>query len=144
MTNALAGYGTLFKIGDGATPTETFTTVAEVSNIGGPGLSLDTAEATHHGSTGGWKEYVATLLDGGEVSLDLNYIPTAATQNNTTGLLYDMTHRTLRNFKLVFPDIGGTTWSFSGFVTAFEPSAPVGDKLSASVTIKISGQPTLA
>jgi predicted secreted protein len=144
MTSALSSFGTLLKIGDGGNPTETFTTIAEVKDIKGPGLELSTEEVTNHSSTGGWKEYVATLLDAGEVSFDMNFIPTSATQSQTSGLVKDMKNKTLRNFKLVFPDNGNTTWSFSAYVTKFEVDEPVEGILGASCTLKITGQPTLA
>lgn len=140
----ISAFGTLLKIGDGGSPTETFTTIAEVTSIGGPGLSLDTIEITNHSSPGGWREFIGGLLNAGEVSLDINYDPVGATHNATTGLIADMVARTLRHFQLVFPDTGSTTWSFTALVTLFEPSEPVDDKLAASVTLKLTGQPTLA
>jgi len=139
----ISAFGTLLKIGDGGDP-ETFTTIAEVSSISGPGLSLDTIDVTHHSSTAGWREFVGGLLDAGEVSFDINYTPTDATHDASTGLIKDMVDRTVRNFQLVFPDTGNTTWSFSALVTGFEPSEPIDDKLAASVTLKLTGQPTLA
>lgn len=143
MSNAISAFGTLLKIGDGGSP-ETFTTIAEVTNISGPSLSMNTVDVTSHDSTDGWREFVGGLLDGGEVTLDINFIPTDPTHSYSTGLLNDMVNRTKRNFQLVFPDAGNTTWSFTALITAFEPSAPTDDKLSASVTLKITGKPTLA
>lgn len=140
----ISAFGTLLKKGDGGSPTESFTTIAEVTNIGGPSLSLDAIEITSHSSTGGWREFIGGLLAGGEVSFEINYDPVGATHDASTGLIYDMTNRTVGNFQLVFPDTGNTTWSFAALVTAFEPSEPVDDKLAASVTLKVSGQPTLA
>ncbi len=140
---AIRAIGTLLKIGDGATPTETFTTIGEVTDLSGPGLSLDTIEVTHHSSTGGWKESIGGLLSGGEVSFTINYTPTAATHNNTTGLIRDLRSRTVRNFQLVFPDAGSTTWAFAALVSSFEPSMPVDGQLSADVTLTVTGQPTL-
>lgn len=142
-TAAISAFGTLLQIGDGGGP-EVFTTIAEVVEVGGPDLKLDTIDATSHGSTGGWEEVVGGILRSGEVSLSINYVPTAGTHNNTTGLLRDMRLRTKRNFRLVFPDAGATTWSFTALVTGFKPNAAHDDKLSADVTLKISGQPTLA
>ena len=139
----ISAFGTLLKIGDGGSP-ESFTTVAEVSSIGGPTLSLDPIDVTSHDSTGGWRQFVGGLLDGGEVSLEINYDPVGATHDASTGLIADMVARTLRNFQLVFPDTGSTTWTFAALITAFEPSEPIDDKLAASVTLKVSGQPTLA
>jgi len=143
MTNAIAAYGTLLKTGDGGSP-ETFTTIAEVTNIGGPSLKLDAIEATSHDSTEGWREFIGGLLDGGEVTFDVNFIPTNATHDASTGLVADMVARTHRNFELVFPDTSETTWSFTALVTNFQSNEPVDNKLSASVTLKVSGQPTLS
>lgn len=133
----LAAFGTLFKRGA--------VTIAQVKSIGGPGLSLDTEDVTSHDSTGGWEEVVATILRSGEITLDLIYDPAAATHKYASGgLLYDLVSRTAQAFSLVFPDVAVTTWTFNAFVTGFEPSAPVDGALSASVTLKITGQPTLA
>lgn len=135
----LAAFGTLFKMGDGAT-SEAFTTIAEVTNISGPKLALDMIEITNHSSPSAWREYVASFLDMGEITLELNFIPTNAThQLSASGLAYHMVNRTKKNFQLVFPDTGSTTWSFSGYVSGFEINAPVDDKLGGSVTIRPTG-----
>lgn len=143
MTDATTGFGTILKIGDGGGP-ENFTAIAEVHDISGPSLSRDTVETTHQQSTEKWKEFIAGLKDAGEVSFDISYLPTHATHDNTTGLLKDFDDGTLRNFELVFPDSGATTWSFSALVTGYEPTAPKEDKLTAAITLKVSGKPTLA
>lgn len=143
MTNAIAAYGTLLKIGDGGGP-ETFTTIAEVTSIGGPSLGLDMIDATSHDSTQGWEEVIGGILRSGEVTMELNFIPTEGTHNAATGLIADMVARTLRNFQMVFPDAGNTTWAFSALVNKFQPAAPVDNKLSASCTLKLSGSPILA
>lgn len=139
----ISSFGTLLKIGDGG-GTEVFTTIAEVLDISGPGLALNTEESTSHSSPGGWKESVATILEAGEVSFEINYLPGNATHNASTGLIRDMVGRIKRNFKVVFPDVAQTTWSFAAFVTGFEPDAPVQGKLGAKITLEITGQPTLA
>jgi predicted secreted protein len=105
---------------------------------------LATEDVTHHGSPGGWREYVGTLLSAGEITFDLNFVPTDATHNPSTGLIADLKNRVKRNFKLVFPDAGATTWSFAALVTGFEPEESVDGILNASVTLQVTGQPTLA
>lgn len=144
MTLANAAKGTLIQLGDAASPTEGFTTIAEVTNISGPGIQSEPLDVTHHSSTAGFREYVGGLKDGGEVTLEMNYIPADDTQNSGAGVLKDLVDQTLRNFKLIFPDPSLTEFAFSALVTNFEPAAPVDGKLSASVTLKLSGQPTLA
>jgi len=116
--------------------------MANVSSFGGPGLSLDTEDVTTHDSTGGWEEVVGTILRSGELSMDIVYDPADATADATTGLVYAMENRISCFFKVTFPDT--TEWSFTGYVTGFEPSAPADGALTASVTIKVNGAPTLA
>lgn len=131
-----SSFGTLFKRGA--------VTIAQVSNISGPGLSLDTEDVTSHDSTGGWEEVVATVLRSGEVTLDLVYDPAAATHKNAAGgILADLVGRASTTFSIVFPDSANTTWSFTAFCVGFEPGAPHDGSLTASVTYKITGQPTL-
>jgi len=143
MSDAISAFGTLLKIGDGAV-SESFTTIAEVKDIDGPGFETDIVDVTNHSSAGAWEEDVATILRGGEVTFDVNFVPTGATHAYDTGLIYDFLQRTRRNFQLVFPDSGNTTWQFTAIVQAFQIAAPVAEELRASVTLKITGQPTLA
>lgn len=129
-----AAYGTEFKRGA--------TEIAQVKNISGPGLSLDTEDVTSHDSTSGWEEVVGTILRSGEVTLEIVYDPAAATHKYASGgLLYDLVSRTATTFSIVFP--GAATWSFSALVTGFEPSAPVEGALTASVTLKVTGAVTV-
>lgn len=130
-----AAFGTLLKRGA--------VTIAAVKSISGPGIKLDTEDVTSHDSVDGWEEVVATILRSGEVSIDLMYDPAAATHKNTSGgLLYDLVHRASTTYSITFPD--GTVWSFTAFVTGFEPDAAADGSLTASVTLKITGKPTIA
>ena len=137
------GYGIQLKMGDAASP-EVFTALAEVIGVGGPGLSMGTVETTHAASTNAWKTYIAGLLEAGEVSVDLAFEPADATQDETTGLLSKMKARAAANFQIIFPDGNTTTWEFPALVTNFEPTEPLEDRATASVTLKITGEPTLA
>lgn len=141
-SSAKSSFGTLLKIGDGG-GSEVFTTIAEVKDIAGPELGANTADITNHSSTGGWEEKLSTILKGGAVKFDLNWIPTTATHNATAGLINDLENRTRRNFQMVFPDGSSSTWAFAALVTGFSPAAPVDGALTASVTLDITGQPTL-
>lgn len=143
MSNAYSSFGTLLKIGDGG-GTEVFTTVAEVKDISGPKLAMDTTEVTNMSSPNAFKEKIASLLDAGDVTFDVNFIPENATQGFSTGLLRDMLARNKRNFKLVFTNLGNTTWAFNALVTGFQPTASVAGALTASITLTITGSPTLA
>ncbi len=87
----------------------------------------------------------AGLLDGGEISFEVNWLPANVTQSFTTsGLLKDMVDRTRRNFQLVVPAASSLTWTIPALVTKFEPDLPVKGKQKASLTLKVTGKPTLA
>ena len=143
MSDAVSGYGTLLKMGDGAGP-EVFTTIAEVKDITGPGFEAGTLEVTNQSSPGAVREFIIGLLDAGEVTFDLNFLPNHATQDETTGLLGAYLGRLKKNYKLVYPVSPVWTINFAALVTGFEPSAPVDDPLSASATLKVTGLPTFA
>lgn len=141
MPDAISARGTLLKMHDGVS---TYNPIAKVISITGPGLSLDLEDATDHDSPGGWEEVVATILRSGEVTFDIHHLPASATHGATTGLIKVMKDRLKRSFQLVFSDSGATTWTFDAYVSGFESAAPHDGKLTASVTVKITGQPTLA
>jgi len=116
--------------------------IAYVTNIGGPGLALDTQDVTTHDQASAFEEVVATLLRSGEVKVDLVYDPNNATHSAAAnGLIDDIENKILAYYQLVFP--GPYTWSFSGHGTGFEPSEAVDGALTASATLKITGAPTL-
>lgn len=139
-TSGTAAYGTLLKLGDAATPTETFTTVAEITDVELPEIKLDSEDATSHDSNG-WEEVIATILSGGEPSFKANWLPTHATQNETTGVLAVIMNRQKRNWKIVLPN-SVKTFSFAAIVSNFKPGAPLKGKLTAEFKLKISGPVT--
>lgn len=138
----LSAQGTLLKIGDGG-GTEVFTTIAEVTDIKGPAITQRMKETIHH-SSGGWVTKFPILLEAGPVTFTVNFDPSDATHSYSTGLLKDAVNKTLRNFKIVFPNPGATTWSFSAYVQKFDPSEPSDDVLTAEIVLEITGAPTLA
>lgn len=138
MSDAISGFGTALKQGDAASP-EAFVTVAEVRNITGPNSTLETIDVTNHSSTSGFREHVAGLIDGGSLTLEINYIPTNAVQGSSAaaGTLGKFENKTKTNFKLVFP--GDIEWTFTGFYDSVSPSAPIDGALTATITLKITG-----
>lgn len=124
----------------GTTLTIDATPVAELTNIGGPNVTADALDVTSHDSADDYKEFVAGLLDGGEVSLEGN-LTTAAAGN----VMMDAANaRNLVAVVITFPTTPTIAWSFNGIVTGFSTGAPVADKLSFSGSIKVTGIPTLA
>lgn len=137
-TQAFIGYGTLVQRGDGAVP-EVFTTIAEVTNVEPPDDQTEMVEVTHMESPGRYRERIPGLQDGGEFSCTINFLPSHATHNATTGLLKDKQARTKRNYRIVFPDGLNTTASFAAYVMGFKPSAPVDGAVTADVSFQVAG-----
>lgn len=117
------------------------TAIAYISNIGGPSLAADTEDVTTHDSTGGFEEHVVTILRSGEVTLELVYDPNAATHGATSGLLAKLEDKTCAQYQIAFP--GPYNWTFDGYCNTFEPSAPADGALTATASLKVTGQPTL-
>lgn len=126
---------------DDTTAGAAFVAVAQVSDISGPGMSADTEDVTTHDQATAWEENVVTILRTGEVSMSIVYDPNAVTHAATSGLLAKLQNKTPTQFRIVFP--GPYNWTFDGYASGFEPSAPVDGSLTADVTLKITGAPTL-
>lgn len=130
-------FGTQLERSDMAA-TPVFTAIANVTSIKGPELSRDTIDVTAHNSAEAWREFVGALKDAGEVSLDVNYDPAS---HDT--LIADFDDADPRDYKLVFPVTPAVTWSIKALLTGFSAEAPFDDKLAASITLKVSGKPTI-
>lgn len=137
-SNAISSFGIELYWEVAGSPA-TWTKIAEIKDFSGPKLSLGTEETNSHDSASSWKTRIPTMLDGGEITFDINYSPANSTHSMTAGLLKKMVDRTNVNWKIIMPDTGDCTWTFSGYVTGFEVDAPVEGVLGASVTITING-----
>jgi len=96
-------------------------------------MNVDPLEMTSHDSSGN-REFIGGLFDGGEVTAEVNFMPGNATHKQ---VIADLKARTISTWSIVYPD--ASTYSFSALVTGFEPSAPVDGKLSATITLKVTG-----
>lgn len=142
MSNAVHGYGTSLQVADAV---GVYTTVAEVKSIDGPQLDGNVVDVTNMDSSQGWREKIVTLMNAGQISFEVNYIPTGATHNATTGVLSLLKNRTKRNWKITYPDTGATVLGpFEAYVQSFRISAPLEGVLTGAVTLEVTGIPTLA
>jgi hypothetical protein len=140
MTQARIGYQTFLQRGDGAAP-ENFNNIIEITSIKGPGAKVDMKDATSMSSPSQTKECIPGLEDPGQVQLTANWVPG---DPQHALILADKSNKTLKNWKIVLPAQIGKTWSFAGYVSAFEPDYPLDDKIVTTITIDITGPSTLA
>ncbi len=132
------GYGCQLQRSDMAVA-PVFTSIAGVANVGGPDLQRETYDATHHASPEAYREFVGGLRDGGEVSLEIRYDP-----REHDVLAADLDDDVARDYRLIWPAITGAQWDFKGWLTGFSPEGPHDDLLTAEITIKVTGKPTLS
>ncbi len=130
-TNAMSGVGTKFLRKQG----EEYVALAEVNSITGPNMSRETIDVTSLDSDAGYREFIPGIRDGGTVSLNMNFT------NATYALMKaDFESDVIRDYKIEIPDAAGTTLTFSGLVTESPLAIEVADKISADVTIKVTGK----
>lgn len=136
-------FGTLLKRGDGVPATEAFETIASVSDLSGPSRSRETIDVTAHDSPDKYREFLAGLKDGGEVTATINFNPADTTH---TQLDADFEDGVTRNWQIILLEGSADehTWAIAGFVTAVGDSYPIDDKMEREVTIKVSGKPVLS
>lgn len=136
-SGAIAGVGTQLKLGNGASA-EVFTAIAEINSINGPQNDTQEIEVTSLDSTDGWREYILGFKDGGVLDFEMNF--TYAGYSDLFALWED---REARNFKLVLPDTGNTTFDFAALVKSCPVQVPFDDKITANIQLRITGPVTL-
>lgn len=130
-SNAAAGVGTRFRRWNGSS----FDDIAEVNSITGPGMTRDTIDVTSLDSIGGYREFITGFRNPGTVTLAMNF--TVAT--------FDLMHtdfesNTAVNYEILLPtEAGDYSFEFEGLVTELPLTIPPDDKITADVTIQISG-----
>jgi len=138
ISTAAIGFGATFGVGDGASP-EVFTALAEVMDLSPPSDQVDIIEVTHMLSPNRTKEFIAGLTDPGECSFDIHFLPGAG---DDTVLQAKRQTATLTNYQITFP--GDTTWTWAGILTGYEATVPVNDRMTATVTFKLTSSYTVA
>lgn len=121
-----------------------FFPIANIADITGPGVSVDTDDVTAHDSVGAWEEAVGTIKRSGEVGFELNWVPDEASHADDPAGILGGLDRDAHPWRITWPDDTTTQWTFSAILTGFEPNAPVDGKLSADVTLKPTGPLTFA
>lgn len=133
MSNATNSVGTVLKKGAN--------TVAEIKEINGLDMTAETIDVTTLNSTGGYREFISSFIDPGEVKISGHFYP-----GDTLGqaaLFTAFEGKTSDTYTITFPATLGADWTFTGYVTNFKTSAVVEGVISFECTLKVSGQPNL-
>jgi predicted secreted protein len=139
-SSALLGYGSVFEIISDSSP-DLYVALAEVKSITPPSADVDQVEVTHMQSPGRYREFVSGLIDSGEASFEMNFIPGSTSDQRIFELLNLPTGVSRRrSCRISYPN--GRTWTFDGEITGYEPDIPFDDAMTATVTLKVSGAVT--
>ena len=114
-----------------------YTPISGVIDASPPAATVDVVESTNHGNTDGFKTYIAGLADGGEFDVVIEWINTAAINATLHSL---MTGRVAKNHRLTFSS--GAKMTASCIITSIAHSSPIDDRVTKTVTLKVSGAPT--
>jgi hypothetical protein len=121
-----------------------FATIANATDWAMP-MKSNTVETTNFGDA--WIRRFPTLLDMGNITFKVYFIPLEPTHNNTiasttTGLRYLLINKILTTFKIVYPDGSNTSDVFPAYVTDMAIDGKVGDVFHGSITLSNNGAPT--
>jgi predicted secreted protein len=126
---------TFLQLGNGQSP------VANVSTITGPGLSLNVIDVTSHSTGVPWRQKIGTLLDQGDMTFDLYFVPNDAGHQALTA---QFVTRNTADWQLSFPTTPTrTVWGLHGFISKFSMSEPFDNVVKAQVTITGTGIPAI-
>ena len=124
------GYGSLFEISaDGGS---TWASPGEATSLTPPAFAVDAIDVTHMQSANGTREFIPGLMDPGEASVEMNFMPGSEGEALILSVL-----RTKIKARCTFP--AGETVTFDAIITGYAPAAPMDDKMTATLTVKVSG-----
>ena len=126
-TEAITGQGTKFLRGQDE--------IAEINSISGPTMSRETIDVTTLNDVSGYRKIIGGLRDAGTVSLGMNF--TRATYEQMKD---DFESDTEQEYTIKLPDDDATELTFNGLVTECPLDIPIGEKITADITIQISGE----
>jgi len=129
---AITSNGTTFSYDGGA--------VADVLSISAPSVSVATIDTTNLGAV--HRTFIAGTIDSGEVSLEIMYDPMSDTDIEDSWDNTATTAPVSKTCVVTFSD--SATYTFSAIITAFSTSVAIDDKVTASLTLKITGAVTVA
>ena len=131
---AILSNGTTFTYDGGA--------VTEVLSISTPSVTTATIDTT--GIESVHRTFLAGTIDSGEMTLEIMYDPNADLDIETPWSAAATGAPAEKDCVITFPDAGYSTFSFKGIIVGFSSSVAIDEKITASVTIRVSGAITVA
>ena len=133
MSDGAIGHGTTLV---GATSG----TIGNVMSLSIAGRTRDAIDKSSFDSADKFREYMSGMADEGEITFEMNFDDTTATIAATLNTAYQ--DGDFQAWTVTFP--GGATFAASGLITDYSINDPFDDKMTGSVTIKLSGKGTFS
>jgi hypothetical protein len=125
-------------IADGATVSfgSVFSSL-NLASISHSGVSRNTVDASHLGTARGKDFLASSMYDPGEMSCEVHFDPSLRT-TIVNAMTNDSTAQAL---SITYPNGGTATyvWSAYGYLTGFEVTATKEELMTATATVKLSG-----
>lgn len=136
---AVKGKGAKLWLWDASIVTPALVQISELVSVTPPAPTRDTIDTTHHGSSGDYREFISSLIDAGEGTAMIHYVPGGATD---ILLQLIMASGALTAFAIDVNKGDGTQQRISGsaILTGVAPGdVVIDDKMTAGITLKVSG-----
>lgn len=130
MAATTIGTGTTVTFG-----TSGFT--AQVLEVGWSGIEREAVDSTHMGTTTARSFIPSSLYDPGEIEMEVAFDGDDAPPISAAAETI-----TVEFAKKASGSTNGAQWAATGFLTGVEVTAPLEDKMTATLTIKLSGEIT--
>lgn len=100
---------------------------AQILDVNPASPTVDDIQTSHQGTTGGHTFVAADLVDNGEMSFDIHFNPDTTVPVGGAN----------ETITITFP--AGATESYDGYIKSATPAAPLNDKMTSTITVKVSG-----
>lgn len=143
MVDVSIGYGSKLYMTDYGQSPPTLVELAEIIELTPPNQQDDLVDATHMQSPNRTREYILGLTEPGEASFVMHHIPGSASET----LIFANRDRARQVppeptlCRQVFPN--GVYWEFNALVRGYEPSTPIDDRMTVTVTMQVTGPTTI-
>lgn len=126
----------------GSSETDKFETIADIFEISGTDMSVDTTENSPYGSNeSDFRTYDYGLKDAGETSITTTY---KSGNTQVEALVDAFMNSTIEKLRFVFPASIGVTRTCDALITSVGVPMGKGDRLRRTFTVKWSGEPVEA
>lgn len=129
------GAGSTIKFTNGTATT----TLAQVTSIGLPGISVADIDISTMDSTAKWRSFIPGMKDGGDLAVDCVY--ESSNSSALVAIVGVAGTWTIQVNDAAAPT-SGSKFTFAGYLKSMGGAVPFEDKVTQTITVKVAGQPS--